>query len=80
VANNYCTILRTFTRKQSIYNMATGALVGDMPVQIYTEPCNVPLFYYDNREKGVCRWCQQGWESESNKFANEQERLRAMEK
>lgn len=60
-----CTIMRRVLVKSYKFNMASGEK-SDHKEEWKDKTCGTPLFSYDDRDKGICRSCQQGWYAETN--------------
>ena len=72
-----CTIQRIKRVGHGTLSPATGGNT----ISHYTtehEPCNVPLFADRERRTGVCDSCHRGWEVEGNRFASDDEGMRAL--
>lgn len=72
-----CTIKRTMTVSHGTINMATGEHTTER-TEVVTKACETPLFADKERSSGVCRSCRVGWDVEGNRFANENEKKRAL--
>lgn len=72
-----CIILRTMKITHSKMNLQTGqqTVIGE---EIVTRACETPLFSDQARSSRICGSCSNGWEVEDNKFANEDEKAKAL--
>ena len=60
-----CSQLRRQLVTHSTLNIATGeTTVGSQEWE--TRPCGIPLFSDDERKRGTCRSCAEGWTHEHN--------------
>ncbi|MYM92500.1 hypothetical protein [Duganella vulcania] len=57
---NLCTQMRRKLVQRKILNLGTG-VSSDEGQEWRTEPCNVPMFTDEERQRGTCASCASGW-------------------
>ena len=73
-----CTIQRDVLLKHGYLDSQTASFVETSREQV-VKACAIPLFGDDDKARGVCRSCSEGWEHAENRFATDAERKRATE-
>jgi hypothetical protein len=70
VYHSSCHVERTCKVTHYTMNMITGERSGPLSEETVTKPCGTPLFGDDERDRGVCRSCADGW-TDPNNYATE---------
>lgn len=61
-----CQTMRRKLVTKGTLDLGTGTLDMNEQGEWVTEPCNVPLFTQEEKERGTCRSCNEGWTHPNN--------------